>query len=146
MDLQDYENKLSGTLSGGNKRKLSVAMAMIGNPKIIFLDQPSTGMDPKARRFMWKVISRIATEKKQSTIILTTHSMEEAEALSTRLSIMVKGNFKCIGTPQHIKSKYGDGFEIEIRLHSIIKEEINKIIVQKGLLLEIRHDQLEGII
>lgn len=75
MNLEDYEDKLSGTLSGGNKRKLSVAMAMIGNPSIIFLDEPSTGMDPKARRFMWKIISRIASEKKQSTIILTTHSM-----------------------------------------------------------------------
>lgn len=52
-----------------------MAMAMIGNPNIIFLDEPSTGMDPKARRFMWKIISRIASEKKQSTIILTTHSM-----------------------------------------------------------------------
>ena len=63
-------------MSGGNKRKLSVAMAMIGNPGIIFLDEPSTGMDPKARRFMWKVISRISTVRKQSTVILTTHSME----------------------------------------------------------------------
>lgn len=112
MNLEEYEDKLSGTLSGGNKRKLSVAMAMVGNPNIIFLDEPSTGMDPKARRFMWKIISRIASEKKQSTIILTTHSMEEAEALSTKLGIMVNGNFKCIGTPQHIKSKYGEGYEI----------------------------------
>lgn len=85
---------------------------MIGSPKILFLDEPSTGMDPKARRFMWKVISKIATERKESTIILTTHSMEEAEALSTRLAIMVKGNFQCIGTPQHIKSKYGEGMEV----------------------------------
>ena len=122
--MTEYENVESGTLSGGNKRKLSVAMAMIGNPGIIFLDEPSTGMDPKARRFMWKVISRISTEKKQSTIILTTHSMEEAEALSTRLGIMVGGNFKCIGTPQHIKSKYGEGFEIEIKLNPCKKEDI----------------------
>lgn len=76
MNLEEYVDKLSGTLSGGNKRKLSVAMAMIGNPSIIFLDEPSTGMDPKARRFMWKVISRITTERKLSTVILTTHSME----------------------------------------------------------------------
>ena len=80
---------------------------MIGNPSVLFLDEPSTGMDPQARRFMWKVISDVATLKKQSTVILTTHSMEEAEALSTRLGIMVKGNFKCIGTTQHLKSKYG---------------------------------------
>ena len=101
-------------------------MAMIGNPAIIFLDEPSTGMDPKARRFMWKVISRISTEKKKSTIVLTTHSMEEAEALSSRLGIMVKGNFKCIGTPQHIKSKYGEGFEIEVKLNPCKKAEINE--------------------
>ena len=61
MNLDAYEDKLSGTLSGGNKRKVSVALAMIGNPEILFLDEPSTGMDPKARRFMWKVISRIST-------------------------------------------------------------------------------------
>lgn len=76
MNLGEYEDKLSGTLSGGNKRKLSVAMAMIGNPRIIFLDEPSTGMDPKARRFMWRVIARVASEKKNATVILTTHSME----------------------------------------------------------------------
>lgn len=78
MNLEEYEDKLSGNLSGGNKRKLSVAMAIIGNPDIIFLDEPSTGMDPKARRFMWKIISRITVERKQSTVLLTTHAMEEA--------------------------------------------------------------------
>jgi ATP-binding cassette subfamily A (ABC1) protein 3 len=60
---------------------------MIGNPPIVFLDEPSTGMDPEARRFMWNVISRIATERKKSSVILTTHSMEEAEALSTKIAI-----------------------------------------------------------
>ena len=64
MDLERFRNFLAGTLSGGNKRKLSVAIAMIGNPPIVFLDEPSTGMDPEARRFMWNVISRIATERK----------------------------------------------------------------------------------
>ena len=73
---------------------------MMGNPPIIFLDEPSTGMDPQAKRFMWKVISKVSTEEKQSTVILTTHSMEEAEALSSRLVIMIEGNFRCIGTPQ----------------------------------------------
>ena len=84
--------------------------------------ESSTGMDPKARRFMWEVISRISTERKESTVILTTHSMEEAEALSTRLGIMVKGNFKCMGSPQYIKSKYGKGFEIEIKLKTIKRD------------------------
>lgn len=75
LNLGRYEKILTGTLSGGNKRKLSVACAVIGDPSIIFLDEPSTGMDPQARRFMWRVISQIATVKRKSTIILTTHSM-----------------------------------------------------------------------
>ncbi len=79
MDLKRYENICSNMLSGGNKRKLSVALAMLGNPPIVFLDEPSTGMDPEARRFMWDIISRITTRRKLSSIILTTHSMEEAE-------------------------------------------------------------------
>jgi len=64
MDLKKFENVCAGTYSGGNKRKLSVAIAMLGNPPIVFLDEPSTGMDPGARRFMWNVISRISTERK----------------------------------------------------------------------------------
>lgn len=71
---------------------------MIGNPPIVFLDEPSTGMDPDARRFMWKVISRISTKRKKSSVILTTHAMEEAEALSSRIAIQVNGEFKCIGS------------------------------------------------
>lgn len=98
MDLTEFEHKLAGTYSGGNKRKLSVAIAMLGNPPTVFLDEPSTGMDPAARRFMWSVISRISTKRKSSSIILTTHSMEEAEALSTRIAIQVDGLLKCIGS------------------------------------------------
>jgi ATP-binding cassette, subfamily A (ABC1), member 3 len=64
MDLVRFRHVEAGQLSGGNKRKLSVAIAMIGNPPIVFLDEPSTGMDPEARRFMWNVISRIATQRK----------------------------------------------------------------------------------
>ena len=94
MDLEEYEKKYASKLSNGNKRKLSVAMAMIGNPPIVFLDEPSTGMDPKAKRFMWDIISKISALRKKSAVILTTHSMEEAEALSTKLSIMVDGHFK----------------------------------------------------
>jgi len=73
-------------------------MAMVGNPPIVFLDEPSTGMDPKAKRFMWSIISKISTLRKKSTVILTTHSMEEAEALCTKIGIMVNGKFKCFGS------------------------------------------------
>ena len=71
---------------GGNKRKLSVAMALVGNPPIVFLDEPTTGIDPKARRDMWKLISSTMTGR---SVILTTHSMDEAEALCHRIGIMV---------------------------------------------------------
>jgi ATP-binding cassette subfamily A (ABC1) protein 3 len=98
MDLIQFEGILAGTFSGGNKRKLSVAIAMLGQPSIIFLDEPSTGMDPGARRFMWNVISRISIVNKSSSVILTTHSMEEAEALSSRMAIQVDGSLQCIGT------------------------------------------------
>jgi len=94
MDLEQFKNVRCEKLSGGNKRKLSVAMAMIGNPPIVFLDEPSTGMDPRAKRFMWTIISKISTLRKKSTVILTTHSMEEAEALCTKMGIMVSGRFK----------------------------------------------------
>jgi len=64
MDLIRFEHVMAGTLSGGNKRKLSVAIAMLGNPPVVFLDEPSTGMDPGARRYMWDIISRISTRRK----------------------------------------------------------------------------------
>jgi len=132
MNLKQYENIPAGTYSGGNKRKLSVAIAMIGNPAVVFLDEPSTGMDPEARRFMWNVISRISRERKQSSIILTTHSMEEAEALATKMGIMVNGNLKCIGTSQHIKNKFGGGYEIEVKMTNPSQEEVNELAGRLG--------------
>ncbi|KAL4429303.1 hypothetical protein ABPG74_002289 [Tetrahymena malaccensis] len=126
MNLRQFENICAGTYSGGNKRKLSVAIAMLGNPPIVFLDEPSTGMDPGNRRFMWDVISRISTQRKQSSIILTTHSMEEAEALSTKVGIMVAGNFQCMGSVQHLKSKFGEGYEIDIKTTLPTNKQINK--------------------
>lgn len=109
MDLVNYEHKLAGSLSGGNKRKLSVAIALIGAPRIVFLDEPSTGMDPVARRFMWRVISRLSA-RKECALMLTTHSMEEAEALCGRIGIMVGGRLRCIGSSQHLKSRFGKGY------------------------------------
>ena len=135
MNLEDYEYKNAGTLSGGNKRKLSVAMAMLGNPPVVFLDEPSAGMDPKARRFMWEVIAKISTRGKNSAVILTTHSMEEAEALSTNMGIMVDGQFKCIGSKQHIKNKFGTGYQVEIKFREPTIEIIQNII-EKGKILD----------
>ena len=76
LNLTKYENVQAGTYSGGNKRKLSVAIALLGNPPIVFLDEPSSGMDPQARRFMWSVVGRVSTGSKKSSVVLTTHSMD----------------------------------------------------------------------
>ena len=116
MNLIEFKNKISGTLSGGNKRKLSVAIALICNPPIILLDEPSTGMDPEARRHMWKAIYNVSINKKKSTIIMTTHSMEEAESLCKKIGILVNGRFKCLGTSDEIKYRYGYGFELNIQI------------------------------
>lgn len=127
LNLKQYENVQAGTYSGGNKRKLSVAMALLGNPPIILLDEPSSGMDPEARRFMWNIVSQISTQNKTSSVILTTHSMEEAEALSSKLAIMVEGRVKCIGPVQQLKSKYGKGFEIEAKIQLPEPEELTEL-------------------
>lgn len=115
FDLLKYANKPSFTLSGGNKRKLSVAIAMIGDPPIVILDEPSTGMDPIAKRFMWEVISRLSTRQGKTAVILTTHSMDEAQALCTRIGIMVGGKLRCIGSPQHLKTRFGNHLELEVK-------------------------------
>lgn len=125
MGLTEYADRLAGTYSGGNKRKLSVAMAMIGEPTIVFLDEPSTGMDPGARRFMWEVVSDIVTKREKCSLVLTTHSMEEAEALCTRIGVMVGGVMRCLGSPQHLRTLYGDGFQIEINMEVPPAEQID---------------------
>lgn len=115
FDLLKHANKPSFALSGGNKRKLSVAIAMIGDPPIVILDEPSTGMDPLAKRFMWDVISRLSTRRGKTAVILTTHSMNEAQALCTRIGIMVGGRLRCIGSPQHLKNRFGNHLELEVK-------------------------------
>ncbi|CAF1682200.1 unnamed protein product, partial [Adineta ricciae] len=102
MNLRKHAKKPVYAYSGGNKRKLSAAVALIGDPSIIFLDEPTTGMDPKARRHFWNAIAQCRDHGKP--IVLTSHSMEECEALCTRLAIMVNGKFKCLGSIQHLKS------------------------------------------
>ncbi|KAG7535104.1 ABC transporter-like [Arabidopsis thaliana x Arabidopsis arenosa] len=97
----------AGSYSGGMKRRLSIAIALIGDPKLVFLDEPTTGMDPITRRHVWDIIQE---SKKGRAIILTTHSMEEADILGDRIGIMAKGRLRCIGTSIRLKSRFGTGF------------------------------------
>ena len=116
VGLCRYANRPCGTYSGGNKRKLSLALALIGDPKVLFLDEPSTGMDPESRRSMWDIIDHLSTTR---SLILTTHSMEECEAICTRVGIMSGGRLHCIGTNQHLKNKFGCEYQIEIKCRSV---------------------------
>jgi ABC-type multidrug transport system ATPase subunit len=116
LELLPHRHKLSMTLSGGMKRKLCVAIALIGDPKVVLLDEPSAGLDPVSRRNLWSVILRTMRHR---TVILTTHSMEEAEVLTTRIGIMVKGQLHALGTKQHLKNKFGTGFELVIKLATL---------------------------
>ncbi|PON34696.1 ABC transporter A, ABCA [Parasponia andersonii] len=105
--LSEAANVRAGNYSGGMKRRLSVAIALIGDPKLVILDEPTTGMDPVTRRHIWDILTN---KKKGRSIILATHSMEEAEVLSDRIGIMANGRLRCIGTSVRLKSRFGAGF------------------------------------
>lgn len=117
-------DRLASGYSGGMKRRLSLATATIGNPQIVFLDECSTGVDPVARREIWEMISNMVSDKnvppdERTSVILTTHSMEECEALCPRIAIMAAGNIRCLGSAQHLKSKFGQGYQIEMKIKTV---------------------------
>ncbi|CAM5090301.1 unnamed protein product [Natator depressus] len=116
LNLMPYKDRVTSTCSYGTNRKLSTALALIGNPSILLLDEPSSGMDPNAKRHLWKIITEEV--QNQCSVILTSHSMEECEALCTRLAIMVNGRFQCLGSLQHIKTRFGRGFTVKMHLMS----------------------------
>ncbi|XP_032182961.1 ATP-binding cassette sub-family A member 17-like isoform X2 [Mustela erminea] len=119
--MHAHADKLVKTYSGSNKRKLSTAIALLGEPSVIFLDEPSTGMDPVARRLLWDTVAR--ARKSGKAIVITSHSMEECEALCTRLAMMVQGQFKCLGSPQHLKSKFGSGYSLQAKVRGDGQQE-----------------------
>ena len=108
VQLGEAQGKTAGQYSGGMKRKLQVALAMYTGARVAFLDEPSTGMDPFARRALWRVI--LDALCKDRSVILTTHSMDEAEAVCGRISIVTHGTMRCLGSGQHLKDRYGSGY------------------------------------
>ncbi|KAI3931363.1 hypothetical protein MKX01_040280 [Papaver californicum] len=106
VKLADAARVRAASCSRGMKRRLSVACSLMGDPKLVILDEPTTGMDPVTRRHVWDVIE---DEKKGRSIILTTHSREEADILGDRIAIVAKGKFRCIGTSIRLKSRFGTG-------------------------------------
>lgn len=114
LDFVAHLDKPLRACSGGNRRKLSTAVALIGQPVVVYLDEPTAGMDPGAKRRLWNVVIR---ERHAGTaFMLTSHSMDECEALCTRLAVMVRGMFQCLGSVQHLKSKFARGYQLQLKV------------------------------
>lgn len=133
VSLTKAMNRLSSGYSGGMKRRLSVAVALVGDPKVVFLDEPTTGMDPVSRREVWDIIERA---KKGRVVILTTHSMEEADTLADTIAIMAKGQLQCMGSAIHLKKKFGAGYQITVA----VRRET------RGAVTEFFESQIEGVV
>ena len=131
IELASKRNALCNTLSGGQKRKLCIALALIGDSKIILLDEPTSGMDVMARRSLWEFLKNY---KKDKIILLTTHFLDEAEYLGDRIGIMLDGHFLCSGTSSFLKSKYPCGFNINLLINSSKFNEDYKQQFYNGLL------------
>eukprot|EP01114_Cavostelium_apophysatum_P013017 TRINITY_DN3066_c0_g1_i2.p1 TRINITY_DN3066_c0_g1~~TRINITY_DN3066_c0_g1_i2.p1 ORF type:complete len:1610 (-),score=443.90 TRINITY_DN3066_c0_g1_i2:33-4862(-) len=123
IGITRYQNQKTKGYSGGTKRKLSVALSLVSSPKVVYLDEPSAGIDPASRRFLWTVIK---SHMDTRSTILTTHSMEEAQALCSRIGIMVNGNMQCLGSSQHLKHRFGTGYSLEIKSYENLEEVIKQ--------------------
>ena len=136
-------------LSGGQKQKLGLALALVNKPELLFLDEPTTGLDPQARRNMWEVIRGL--EKQGHTIMLTTHYLEEAEVLSDRVAIMNHGKIITDGTPEEIIQKHGSGERLEVRGDEKLADHVRQetgfdVSYEKGLVSVKLRDKSEAVI
>ncbi len=107
VTLEDSKNTIFENLSGGQKQKVGLALALVNSPELLFLDEPTTGLDPQARRTMWAVIRSLKREGR--SILLTTHYLEEAQLLADEVAIMNKGKIIAAGSPEELINKYGSG-------------------------------------
>lgn len=123
--IENIYSRKAGNLSGGMKRRLSIAIALCGNPDVILLDEPTTGLDPATKRSLWNLILEV---KQDRCVILTTHSLEEADILSDRIGIMSLGQLKCVGSSLHLKNKFGDGYKISINFDEENRTEATKFL------------------
>lgn len=112
-DIQVYERN-AGQLSGGMRRRLSIAISVLGAPKVLFLDEPTTGLDPSTRTGIWNLIGAFATDER--AVIITTHMMIEADTLCNRIAIIAEGNLRVVATQQQLKDKYGSGYTLQLNL------------------------------
>ncbi|OUM62745.1 hypothetical protein PIROE2DRAFT_43994 [Piromyces sp. E2] len=143
--IEEHKNKYPHELSGGTKRKLCILLALISYNNKIVLDEPSSGMDPATRRFVWNILTTYKNND-NSSIVITTHSMEEAELLCDRIGIIVNGELNAIGSPTHIKMKFGNTYTLEIQCtdSKVVDEWIRKdlpMINEEDVVCEIKSDK-----
>ncbi|VDP67530.1 unnamed protein product [Echinostoma caproni] len=112
--LESYADRLVCTFSGGTKRKLSAAIAFIGDPKVILLDEPSSGMDPGARKLLWRLVQ--SAVRRGCAVVLSSHCMEECETLCDRVGLLVDGRIRCDGGPLELKVRYSVGYLVDLEL------------------------------
>ena len=113
VELDQQRDILTEELPLGARRRLSIAISLVSNPKIIFLDEPTTGLDPETRRQLWNILKECNKDKSRA-IVLTTHSMEEADVLCSRIGIVNNGVLRCIGNQNRLKALYGGGYHLFI--------------------------------
>ena len=129
VDLFGGKETEARNLSGGNRRKLSVAIAMIGGSKIVLLDEPTAGMDLSARRKLWNMLKNY---KNNRIIILTTHYMDEADILGDRIGIMTGGQLICLGSSLFLKNRFGVGYNLTmVKQHKEANHKVGKYLEQK---------------
>ena len=131
--LEDAGNIWFQNLSGGQKQKLGMALSLVNNPEVVFLDEPTTGLDPQARRAVWEVIRKLKNEGR--TVMLTTHYLEEAEELADRVAIMNHGKIAAIGTTEEIETRYGSGQKMVVKAKDDLLEFLKdntKLKAEKG--------------
>ncbi|GBC72038.1 putative ABC transporter ATP-binding protein YbhF [Candidatus Calditenuaceae archaeon HR02] len=131
LGLWEIRKQMFSKLSGGLKRRVGIAMALVGNPEIVFLDEPTTGFDPEARRETWLYIKNI--QKSGATVILTTHYMEEAERLSDRVAVMVRGRIAVEGRVRELVAKYGGRTRL---VFDFLEPEAAQLLREGGYLVE----------
>lgn len=128
--LEDSANVYFSRLSGGQKQKVGLALALVNDPELFFLDEPTTGLDPQARRAVWEVIRNLKSEGR--SVLLTTHYLEEAEELADRVAIMNKGKIITSGTPAEIIERYGSGEKVMVRQRESLEDVFVKLIGREG--------------
>lgn len=138
LDFKDLKDRVYGKLSGGQKRRVDIARALLHNPEILILDEPTTGLDPQTRKLVWEVIDKIRKER-QMTVFLTTHYMEEVSD-ANYVVILNKGEIVASGTPLELKNKYTGDF---ISIYNIKKEDVDNLglkyeIIPNGYRIEVK--------